>query len=151
MSCSYLRLFQVIITDPGYVVRPKVVRKRNGRPSQHPGDLPVGAYTGSFELNKPDGKCEGPTLDYLGIVGGKTKPPAGLEEIYQEDAFVCDAQGLPIFCNYCWNWKFDRTHHCSEVNRCVRRMDHFCPWYVLMFRLPHLHCMAKEYMEIVIS
>ena len=41
---------------------------------------------------------------------------------------MCDEVGLPIFCEKCLNWKPDRTHHCSEVNRCVRRMDHFCPW-----------------------
>ena len=26
------------------------------------------------------------------------------------------------------NFKPDRSHHCREVNRCVQKMDHFCPW-----------------------
>lgn len=51
-----------------------------------------------------------------------------MEYFYSKDIFVCDDVGLPIFCEKCLNWKPDRTHHCSEVNRCVRRMDHFCPW-----------------------
>lgn len=52
----------------------------------------------------------------------------GLEYFYSKDAFICDHQGKPIWCNKCNNWKPDRTHHCSEIDRCVRRMDHYCPW-----------------------
>jgi palmitoyltransferase len=44
------------------------------------------------------------------------------------DAFICDYQGLPLWCDKCHNWKPDRTHHCKELGRCVRRMDHYCPW-----------------------
>jgi palmitoyltransferase len=46
----------------------------------------------------------------------------------QYDAFICDYQGLPLWCDKCHNWKPDRTHHCKELGRCVRRMDHYCPW-----------------------
>ncbi|KAF2493045.1 zf-DHHC-domain-containing protein [Lophium mytilinum] len=49
-------------------------------------------------------------------------------EFTAKDAFVCDSNGKPRFCDHCNNFKPDRTHHCSEVERCVRRMDHFCPW-----------------------
>jgi palmitoyltransferase len=55
-------------------------------------------------------------------------PPPGIRHFYNKDVFFCDPNGLPIFCYECNNWKPDRTHHCSEVNRCVRRMDHYCPW-----------------------
>ncbi|KAK3215694.1 hypothetical protein GRF29_8g821737 [Pseudopithomyces chartarum] len=48
--------------------------------------------------------------------------------IEKYDAFICDYEGNPQWCDKCHNWKPDRTHHCSELNRCVRRMDHFCPW-----------------------
>ncbi|KAL6705688.1 palmitoyltransferase pfa5 [Coniothyrium glycines] len=44
------------------------------------------------------------------------------------DAFICDYQGLPLWCEKCRNWKPDRTHHCKELGRCVRKMDHYCPW-----------------------
>lgn len=44
------------------------------------------------------------------------------------DAFVCDYFGEPLWCDKCSNWKPDRTHHCKELGRCVRRMDHYCPW-----------------------
>lgn len=34
----------------------------------------------------------------------------------------------PRYCSICDVVKHDRVHHCSEVNRCVRKFDHFCPW-----------------------
>ncbi|KAF1838198.1 palmitoyltransferase PFA5 [Decorospora gaudefroyi] len=46
----------------------------------------------------------------------------------QYDAFICDYQGVPLWCDKCQNWKPDRAHHCKELGRCVRKMDHFCPW-----------------------
>jgi palmitoyltransferase len=46
----------------------------------------------------------------------------------QYDAYTCDYQGTPCWCEKCHNWKPDRTHHCKELGRCVRKMDHYCPW-----------------------
>lgn len=31
-------------------------------------------------------------------------------------------------CQRCLKTKPDRTHHCSQCNRCVLKMDHHCPW-----------------------
>ncbi len=53
----------------------------------------------------------------------------GLQDFFKRDVFVCQGDGRPIWCSTCLNWKPDRAHHCREVNRCVRKMDHFCPWY----------------------
>lgn len=53
-----------------------------------------------------------------------------LDEWFQRDAFVCENDGLPRWCVHCQLWKPDRSHHCSELQRCVWRMDHFCPWLV---------------------
>ncbi|KAL2868501.1 DHHC family palmitoyltransferase [Aspergillus lucknowensis] len=53
---------------------------------------------------------------------------AGLENFYKKDVFVCQPDGRPIYCSKCCHYKPDRTHHCREVDRCVRKMDHFCPW-----------------------
>jgi len=64
---------------------------------------------------------------------GPTRPPSGypptnLNEFLDKEIFVCESDGLPRYCNHCNCWKPDRSHHCSEVGRCVWRMDHFCPW-----------------------
>ena len=52
----------------------------------------------------------------------------GLEAFYSKDIFVCEADGRPRWCSLCWAWKPDRAHHSSELDRCVRKMDHLCPW-----------------------
>ncbi|TDZ15477.1 Palmitoyltransferase PFA5 [Colletotrichum orbiculare MAFF 240422] len=52
----------------------------------------------------------------------------GLEEFYSRDVFVCESDGRPKWCSECRNWKPDRAHHSSEMGRCVRKMDHYCPW-----------------------
>lgn len=53
---------------------------------------------------------------------------AGLESFYTKDVFVCQEDGRPPYCSTCCQFKTDRAHHCREVDRCVRKMDHFCPW-----------------------
>ncbi|RAH71671.1 DHHC family palmitoyltransferase [Aspergillus aculeatinus CBS 121060] len=52
----------------------------------------------------------------------------GMETFYTKDVFVCQPDGRPLYCSTCCHFKPDRTHHCREVDRCVRKMDHFCPW-----------------------
>ncbi|KAL4941044.1 DHHC palmitoyltransferase-domain-containing protein [Aspergillus oleicola] len=52
----------------------------------------------------------------------------GLENFYKKDVFVCQPDGRPLYCSKCCHYKPDRTHHCREVDRCVQKMDHFCPW-----------------------
>ncbi|KAK0877848.1 Palmitoyltransferase pfa5 [Friedmanniomyces endolithicus] len=49
-------------------------------------------------------------------------------DFWMRDVFVCDANGHPIWCYYCRNWKPDRAHHNQDVGRCTLKMDHFCPW-----------------------
>jgi palmitoyltransferase len=67
-------------------------------------------------------------LDRAMVLEGKAPMPPGLEEYTSRQVFVCSYDGLPLWCNVCQNWKPDRAHHCSELNRCIRRLDHFCPW-----------------------
>jgi palmitoyltransferase len=43
-------------------------------------------------------------------------------------AYISDYEGHPQYCDKCSAHKPDRTHHCRELGRCVRRMDHYCPW-----------------------
>ncbi|KAJ9196101.1 hypothetical protein DTO164E3_6231 [Paecilomyces variotii] len=67
-------------------------------------------------------------LDYK--AAGKAYPfdAYGLESFYTKDVFVCQEDGRPRYCSKCCQFKTDRAHHCREVDRCVRKMDHFCPW-----------------------
>ncbi|KAK6336209.1 palmitoyltransferase pfa5 [Orbilia brochopaga] len=51
-----------------------------------------------------------------------------LTQVFLRDIFLCDANGEVRWCARCGNYKPDRTHHCSEVGRCVENFDHFCPW-----------------------
>jgi palmitoyltransferase len=44
------------------------------------------------------------------------------------DAYICDYKGAPLWCETCHNWKPDRAHHSSQLGRCIRRMDHYCPY-----------------------
>jgi hypothetical protein len=38
-------------------------------------------------------------------------------------------EGQVIFkCPKCCSIKPDRAHHCSVCQRCIRKMDHHCPW-----------------------
>jgi len=55
--------------------------------------------------------------------------PSDLRCFLDKEIFVCEGDGLPRYCSRCNCWKPDRSHHCSEIGRCVWRMDHFCPWY----------------------
>jgi palmitoyltransferase len=56
------------------------------------------------------------------------KEAADSTAMEQYDAYVCDYQGVPLFCEKCRVFKPDRAHHCKELGRCVRKMDHYCPW-----------------------
>ncbi|KAK3943969.1 putative palmitoyltransferase [Diplogelasinospora grovesii] len=118
MLITYLRVFLVIQYNPGVVplgagviesrARPKKRKKACGR-GQELDDLE--ANSGRYE-SKPDPNPDSP----------------GLERYYSKDVFVCASDGRPKWCSHCGNWKPDRAHHSSEIGRCVRKMDHYCPW-----------------------
>ena len=50
------------------------------------------------------------------------------QTFWRRDMFVCNHDGRPRLCSSCLTHKLDRVHHCSELDRCVYKMDHFCPW-----------------------
>jgi palmitoyltransferase len=77
-------------------------------------------------LTEPGYIPQGPKRPKPGVPD--TQPPPGLEAFWMRDAFVCDKDGMPIWCSFCHAWKPDRTHHNQDVGRCTRKMDHFCPW-----------------------
>ncbi|KAK2600951.1 hypothetical protein N8I77_010443 [Diaporthe amygdali] len=56
------------------------------------------------------------------------EPKLSLESFYTRDFYTCRSDGLPIWCSDCQNWKPDRAHHSGDIQRCVKKMDHYCPW-----------------------
>lgn len=127
MAVVYLRILLVVTFDPGLIPqRPPSKAVQDEAPDAYDQKTTIRscAPTTIADDQNPT------TLDYEGILKQRVPPPPGIEDYYTKDVFVCDANGLPIWCATCANWKPDRTHHCSDVGRCVTRFDHFCPWYV---------------------
>ena len=111
MLISYFRVFVIIQLDPGVTplgqsaVHQKTEgKKRSGREKD--------VEAANRYEPRPDGNPDSP----------------GLEAFYSKDVFVCETDGRPRWCSTCCNWKLDRAHHCSELQRCVKKMDHYCPW-----------------------
>lgn len=114
------RLLQTITTNPGYVPRgPQwyIEKERNLRKEK----------SASHKEEALDyGSTEGYTPRHLRQHHPKERFP--VQDFWRKDVFVCGWDGRPPFCSTCYNYKPDRAHHCSEVGRCVLKMDHFCPW-----------------------
>ncbi|TPX14932.1 uncharacterized protein E0L32_005041 [Thyridium curvatum] len=132
MVVTYLRTLIIINTNPGLVPLGHTVphdteqyrmslrggdgkdsrrRHRRRRSRREADDLESQPYTQAAGI-EPDLNPDSP----------------GLEQFYSKDVFVCATDGRPVWCSSCRNWKPDRSHHSSEMERCVRKMDHYCPW-----------------------
>jgi palmitoyltransferase len=108
-ATAYLRLILVIFFDPGLVPLGPRAEEERSREQQ----------------GRAEHDLEGQRYS-PGPVDNADSP--GLEQFYHKDVFVCQDDGRPRWCSHCMAWKPDRAHHSSEMNRCVRKMDHFCPW-----------------------
>lgn len=58
----------------------------------------------------------------------KAFPPPQLNDILSKDIFICEPDGTPKWCPTCRIWRPDRSRHCREKDRCILKLDHFCPW-----------------------
>ena len=132
IAVTYLRLVCTIIFNPGYVPRgPQWFAQREKKTQlKHARDA-IGEVKSS-DLDGKKSEKDGETFSIA--YGGEPRPLAQdeaspfLEEFSGKEVYICEGNGKPIWCPYCSNWKPDRAHHCREVGRCVRKMDHFCPW-----------------------
>lgn len=111
----YMRTIQVVRTDPGIVPSSYLDGQKEGQAREKV----------EAEVETHDGNAY---LDRGSILGGSVPAPAGIELFYTRPIFECDLDGLPRWCTKCKNWKPDRSNHCSELERCVFKMDHYCPW-----------------------
>ena len=128
ITWTYFRLLYTVTFNPGYVPRGpqwhaqrerKAREKRQHDNAYRKTQSPVSSAGTEGDVGTNRGDTFAPTT---------TEPAPGLRDFYSKDAFVCQGDGRPIWCSTCLNWKPDRTHHCREIERCVRKMDHFCPW-----------------------
>lgn len=143
MACSYFRLVHIVIFDPGYV--PRGPQWRAQRKSRLGGlaelrlkkqNAPSPKETGDMEAcngenaDQPVACAAYPRHDIPNVSDAPSTAEAapGLDDFYSRSVFACQGDGRPIWCSMCLNWKPDRAHHCREVDRCVRKMDHYCPW-----------------------
>ncbi|EKD14322.1 uncharacterized protein L3040_008326 [Drepanopeziza brunnea f. sp. 'multigermtubi'] len=115
MVASYFRLTHLTFFRPPFVpLGSAAIRAREAR-RQARNNRNIEDEIGGGQYNDSD--------------DGQNDPNSpGLELFYSKDVFVCDPNGKPRWCYHCKNWKPDRAHHDSNTNRCVRRLDHFCPW-----------------------
>lgn len=141
MAVAYFRLLYTVTANPGYVPRsPQWYAKhaRNSdtkkrRKSVH-GNIDSQGSTEEVERDPlSENDADRPFTGGAYTEGAfhaptTTEPAPGLQDFYSKDVFVCQGDGRPIWCSACENWKPDRSHHCREIERCVRKMDHFCPW-----------------------
>ncbi|KAF6239638.1 hypothetical protein HO173_002184 [Letharia columbiana] len=138
---TYARLLFTVTVTPGYVPRCSQWRalresktKAKGRRNQRHRKRSSQSSNGSTGENAGGESAENGRISGHNYGGGASTAPTtteaapGLQDFYSRDAFVCQTDGRPNWCSTCLNWKPDRAHHCREIERCVRKMDHFCPW-----------------------
>ena len=146
VAITYFRLLYTVATNPGYVSRgPQwyTLNKERGRQrgSGWAKERSQKDKTTKTQAGKENNDAAIGTLRSFQYEGEPVaiKPNAAdkispdLQDIYSRDVFTCEGNGRPIWCYSCCNWKPDRAHHCREIGRCVRKMDHFCPWSVVFF------------------
>jgi len=138
IALSYFGLLYTVTTYPGYV--PRGPRWRTDRKSRKTAGQRY--KKDNTAPNKPGEKSNVDAKHdngHTGVFGYPDGPPlsedthgqhasSNLRDFYTKDVFSCEGDGRPVWCSTCLNFKPDRTHHCREVGRCVRKMDHFCPW-----------------------
>lgn len=101
MTVCFLRLVHITVFHPPYIqLGPAALRDRQGykkrgtaRPEEN--GIAMGEYN--------PGNNSGGTLPE--ITGSNNDPGSpGLELFYTKDIFVCNTDGLPIWCSECCNW-----------------------------------------------
>lgn len=145
MVATYIRLMYNVLWKPGYL--PFGAERIRADSALHDHKHPHGKRrrksssrkARDAEKQEPTGMdLDGVDLDGMDLESGVNShaggtafelDPAGLERFYTKDVFVCQDDGRPPYCSTCCQFKTDRAHHCREIDRCVRKMDHFCPWY----------------------
>jgi palmitoyltransferase len=139
LLATYLRLILTVLWNPGFIPRgPQWSRLQadakdslSGKGSSRRRRRRRRRRSRSNMVQEKKDRSSSNLEAGLGNVAGNSTDPfdqSGLESFYLKDVFVCQPDGRPAWCSICCQFKTDRAHHCREVDRCVRKMDHFCPW-----------------------
>ncbi|KAK6343012.1 palmitoyltransferase pfa5 [Orbilia javanica] len=148
MGSAYFRLVFTVLTNPGFVPLGPGAYGTSGEGKEawtapvssgstnEKGGAPPSAGSNS-RLTGSAGPAENrngpPNVGFQALSSRPADQPSTplrqpLTQVFLRDIFLCDANGEVRWCGRCGNYKPDRTHHCSEVGRCVENFDHFCPW-----------------------
>ena len=124
----YARVIQTILTNPGFLPRgPLYYRAQKNSPTDR---KPRHARFRDPRIRHHAEKV-GDQESISPSENSKYGAPLGADghsDFWLRDMFVCNYDGRPNWCSTCMNFKTDRTHHCREVDRCVAKFDHYCPW-----------------------
>ena len=116
MAASY---FQIFLTPAGYIPnRADRERVLELGPTSQPGP--------SFNLETAEyPKVHDRAPSDAAVQQFMTSAPLSEATVFIARA---DPSDQTRYCATCDVEKHDRVHHCSEVNRCVKKFDHYCPW-----------------------
>lgn len=127
---TYGRLLDAVTRHPGLIPRGPQWYAEKARNGKNKRSTVPGVRSGSRSEDEKssEGDYHDPKMpkeiEYL----ANESLPFRVEDFWLRDVFVCNPDGRPRYCSTCYNWKPDRSHHCSEMNRCIVKFDHFCPW-----------------------
>ena len=117
--------FRIAFTPAGYVPNAKDRRSYRERHEERHG-------AGEQDEDVSSSQCDAPAVKTYGRRPSDEAIKRYLvsDNILQAPIYLADRNGTdtPRFCHTCDAFKHDRSHHCNEVNRCVIKQDHFCPW-----------------------
>jgi palmitoyltransferase len=132
---TFLRLLVTVLWNPGYLPRGPEWAEQNS-PEADSGSEDRRGNSRSTREKRTENRRPSVEAGFGGHLEKADFPfdASGLEAFYSKDVFVCKQEGRPPWCSTCCQYKTDRAHHCREVGRCVRKMDHFCPWQVFLSR-----------------
>lgn len=131
---TYTRLYFIVLFSPDYLPRGAQLNPGQSQATEIQASTTPRKKRSGRRRRSREFKHDTSSYD-LEDGGDQTFPisMSGLESFHMKDVFVCQQDGRPPFCSKCSQFKTDRSHHCREVDRCVQKMDHFCPWYVVIF------------------
>lgn len=145
LIATYIRLLYAVIGTPGFLpLGAERVQIDSAEDSEHSDEKQRRRRRRSSRKARDAEKVDPPADLEQGInnnAHGRAYDldSVGLESFYTKDVFVCQDDGRPRYCSTCCQFKTDRSHHCRELDRCVRKMDHFCPWYAC-----HSYCCCVD-------